>query len=81
MLVAIVVRLKKLCYVLTVAMKSQATKSTLLRMVKMSLKSGLACSLAPTLAIVPLIVVFTIVKSLATLRKPILVIVLVPPMS
>lgn len=81
MLVATVVRSRKLCYVLTAAMKLQATKSSLLRTVRMSSKSGLACSLVLTSATVPLIVVFTIVKSLATLRKLIPVIVLVPPMS
>lgn len=81
MLVATAVRSRKLCYALTAAMKLQATKSTLLRTVRMSSKSGPACSLVLISAIVPLIVVFTIVKSLATLRKLIPVIVLVPPMS
>jgi hypothetical protein len=81
MLAAIVARSRKLCYVLTAAMKSQATRSTMLRTVRMLLKSGLACSLALTPATVPSIVVFTIAKSLATLRKPILVIALVLLMS
>lgn len=71
MLVATVARSRKLCYVLTAAMKSPATKSTLLKMVRISSKSGLACSLALTPVTVPSIVVFTIAKSLATLRKPI----------
>ena len=71
MLVAIVAMSRKLCYVLTAAMKSPATKSTLLKMVRISSKSGLACSLALTPATVPSIVVFTIAKSLATRRKPI----------
>lgn len=80
MLVATVVRSRKLCYVLTAAMKSQAVKSMLLRTVRMLSKSGPVCLPVLTYATVPLIVVFTIVKSLVILRKPSPVIVLVPPM-
>jgi hypothetical protein len=68
MLAATVARSKRLCSALIVAMKSQATKSMPPRMVKMSSKNGLACSLAPTLVIALSIVVFTTARNLVMLK-------------
>jgi hypothetical protein len=68
MLAATVVRSRRPCYVPTVATKSKAAKSTPPRTVRTLSRNGMACSLAPTLAIVPLTVVFTTARSLVTLK-------------
>jgi len=77
MLAATVARSRRPCFALTVAMKSQATKSTPLRTARTSSRNGLACLLALIPVIVPSIAVFTTVRSLVIRKIPTLATVLV----
>ena len=68
MLAATVARSRRLCYVPIVVTRSQVTRSIAQKMARTLLKSGLACSLAPILAIAPSTAAFITARSLVILR-------------